>query len=44
MMTAKRLAEVSQTLADLKIIPAALPVEKFATFEFLPPELQALAR
>ena len=44
MMTAKRLFEISQTLADLKIIPTALPVEKFASFDFLPPDLQALAR
>ena len=44
LMTAKRLGEQSQLLADLKIISAPVPLDKFVSFDFLPPELQALAK
>ena len=36
LMTQKRLEAQAKLLADLKIIPAAVPVEKFATLEFVP--------
>lgn len=44
LMEAKRLADQAQLLAELKITPTVIPVEKFATFDFLPPEQQALAK
>jgi NitT/TauT family transport system substrate-binding protein len=40
-MTRRRLQDQVDLLVQLKIIPAALPLEKFSTFDFLPPELRA---
>jgi NitT/TauT family transport system substrate-binding protein len=41
LLTRKRLQEQMELLVQLKIIPAPLPVEKFANFDFLPPALRA---
>jgi len=43
MMTRRRLQEQVDALAQLKIIPQLIPLEKFARFDLLPPELQQLA-
>jgi NitT/TauT family transport system substrate-binding protein len=40
LMTPKRMEEQVTALAQLKIIPQLLPLEKFARFDLLPPELQ----
>ena len=42
-MTRRRLQEQVDLLVQLKIIPAPVPLEKFASFDFLPPELRAKA-
>ncbi|HEX9782167.1 MAG TPA: ABC transporter substrate-binding protein [Opitutaceae bacterium] len=42
LLTRQRLQEQVDLLVRLGIIPEALPLEKFATFEFLPAELQPL--
>jgi NitT/TauT family transport system substrate-binding protein len=39
-MTRKRMQEQVEVLAQLKIIPQLIPLEKFARFDLLPPELQ----
>lgn len=43
LMTRTRLRAQVNLLVDLKIIPAPVPVDKFATFEFLPEPLKALS-
>jgi len=43
MMTRKRMQAQVEVLAQLKIIPQLIPVEKFARFDLLPPELQQAA-
>ena len=40
-MTRRRLQEQVELLVQLKIIPAPVPLEKFASFDFLPAELRA---
>jgi NitT/TauT family transport system substrate-binding protein len=44
LMTRKRLQEQVDILTQLKIIPAAIPVDKFARFDLMPPALQAAAQ
>jgi NitT/TauT family transport system substrate-binding protein len=44
LMTRQRMQDQVQTLARLKIIPQLIPLEKFARFDLLPPELQQRAR
>jgi len=41
LMTRKRMREMSDALARLKIIPEPMPLDRFVSFEFLPPELKA---
>jgi NitT/TauT family transport system substrate-binding protein len=41
LLTRKRLQEQIDILVELKIIPAALPIEKVVNFDFLPPALRA---
>ncbi|MBC7366589.1 MAG: ABC transporter substrate-binding protein [Undibacterium sp.] len=41
LITRKRLQEQVDILVELKIIPAALPLAKYASFDFLPPALRA---
>lgn len=41
LITKKRLQEQVDTLVELKIIPAPIPLTKFANFDFLPPALRA---
>jgi NitT/TauT family transport system substrate-binding protein len=43
MMTRKRMQDQVEVLAQLKIIPQLIPVEKFARFDLLPPELEQVA-
>ena len=40
LMTRRRLQGQVDDLAQLKIIPELIPVDKFARFDFMPPELQ----
>jgi NitT/TauT family transport system substrate-binding protein len=40
LMTPQRMQEQVDDLAQLKIIPELIPLEKFARFDFVPPELQ----
>ena len=40
MITRRRLQDQVDTLAQLKIIPQLIPLEKFVRFDLLPPELQ----
>lgn len=44
LMTHKRMEQQVETLAELKLIPRLIPVEKFARFDLLPPELQKLSQ
>jgi NitT/TauT family transport system substrate-binding protein len=44
LITRARLQEQMDILVQLKIIPAPIPVEKFASFAFLPPALAAKAQ
>ncbi len=44
LITRRRLAEQIAILTDLGLVTAPLTVEQVAAFEFLPPELQALAK
>ena len=41
LMTRKRLQAQVDLLVQLKIIPAAVPLEKFVIFDYLPPDLRA---
>lgn len=41
LLTRKRLQEQMDTLAELKVLAAPIPMEKFVRFDFLPPALQA---
>lgn len=43
LMTRARMREQSTLLANLKIIPAALPLEKFVRFDLLPDDLRSAA-
>jgi NitT/TauT family transport system substrate-binding protein len=44
MLRAPRLSAMVQTLIDLKVLDTPMPLEKFVTFDFLPPALQAAAK
>ncbi len=44
LMTRRRLKEQVDDLVQLKIIPELLPVDKFARFDFMPPDLQSEAQ
>ena len=44
LMTRKRMQEQVDDLFQLKIIPELIPVDKFARFDFMPPDLQSGAR
>jgi len=44
LMTRRRLQEQVDDLVQLKIIPELLPVDKFARFDFMPPDLQTGAQ
>jgi hypothetical protein len=41
LLTRKRLQEQMDTLLELKVMTAPVPMEKFVRFDFLPPALQA---
>ena len=41
LLTRKRLQEQMDTLVELKVMTAPVPMEKFVRFDFLPPALQA---
>src|SRR5208283_2368757 len=43
LMTRARMQDQVEALAQLKIIPQLIPMEKFARFDLLPPELQQAA-
>jgi NitT/TauT family transport system substrate-binding protein len=44
LMTRHRLQEQVDLFVKLKVIPAAIPLDDFVSFEFLPPELAALSQ
>jgi NitT/TauT family transport system substrate-binding protein len=44
LMTRRRLQEQVDDLVQLKIIPELIPVDKFARFDFMPPDLQAASQ
>jgi NitT/TauT family transport system substrate-binding protein len=44
LMTRRRMQEQVETLAELKIIPQLIPLEKFVRFDLMPPDLQSGAR
>lgn len=44
LMTKKRMLEQDQVLADLKLIPQLIPLDKFVRFDLLPAELQSAAQ
>jgi len=44
LMTKERMMEQDQVLADLKLIPQLIPLDKFVRFDLLPAELQPAAK
>lgn len=44
LMTRRRMQEQVDLFVRLKVIPAPLPLDQFVSFDFLPPELAALAQ
>jgi NitT/TauT family transport system substrate-binding protein len=44
LITRRRMQEQVDLFVRLKVIPAALPLDQFVSFDFLPPDLAALAR
>ena len=43
LITRKRMREMAALLVQLKIIPGPMPLDRFVSFEFLPPELKVAA-
>jgi NitT/TauT family transport system substrate-binding protein len=44
LITPRRMQDMVKILSDLKIVPADLPLDKFVSFDFLPPNLQPPAK
>jgi NitT/TauT family transport system substrate-binding protein len=44
LMTTERLKALEQSLVDIKVLDAPMPIADFASFDFLPPELTTAAK